>query len=112
MWDENAPLELLKDMPKVLSVENLAKIQEVIDKDKYINSYEMGCDLCGRYAPFCGGCDKNVQYPCAVAFVKMAHESGMEVEIEEIPYLNQPVQEEKKPSGRRIRIAIARRKVQ
>ena len=32
MWDENAPLELLKEMPKVLTVENLCKIQEVIDK--------------------------------------------------------------------------------
>ncbi len=111
MWDENAPLELLKEMPKVLTVENLAKIQEVIDKDKYVNSYAMGCDLCGRYAPFCDGCDKTIQYPCAVAYVKMMQESGMEVEIEEIPYLNRSIKEEKKPSGRRIRIAIARRKV-
>lgn len=131
MWDENAPLELLKEMPKVLTVENLCKIQEVIDKDKYLNSLQLGGDLCGSYAPFCDTCIKAVKYPCAVAYVKMMQQKGMEVEIERVAYVSEPVaepviepiaepvvEEEKKEeepaiktSGKKIRIAIARKKV-
>ena len=79
MWNENAPLELLKDLPAVLNEANLARLQQVIDYDKFINSAECGCDLCGSYAPFCEGCDKCVQYPCAVAYVKMKQAEGMDV---------------------------------
>lgn len=114
MWDENAPLELLKEMPKVLTVDNLIKIQEVIDKDKYINSFERQQDLCGQYAPFCGTCDKAVKYPCAVAYVKMMQEKGMEVEIEKVVYVADEQQQEELPpkTSKKIRIAIARKKVQ
>lgn len=87
MWDENAPLELLKEMPKVLTIDNLSKIQEVIDKDKYLNSLQLGGDLCGKYSPFCDWCDKTVKYPCAVAYVKMMQQEGMDVEIGEMPYV-------------------------
>ncbi|MGN0824040.1 MAG: hypothetical protein ACI4MB_03100 [Candidatus Coproplasma sp.] len=127
MWDENAPLELLKEMPKVLTIENLCKIQEVIDKDKYLNSIQQGGDLCGSYAPFCETCIKAVKYPCAVAYVKMMQQKGLEVEIEKVAYASEPavepvaepvaVEEEKKEettiktSGKKIRIAIARKKV-
>ncbi|MGN0812809.1 MAG: hypothetical protein ACI4MQ_04780 [Candidatus Coproplasma sp.] len=113
MWDENAPLELLKEMPNVLTVENLSKIQEVIDKDKYINSYERQQDLCGQYAPFCETCDKAIKYPCAVAYVKMMQTNGMQVEIEEIPYVAKEENKEELPpkTSKKIRIAIARKKV-
>ncbi|MGN1060123.1 MAG: hypothetical protein ACI4QN_00170 [Candidatus Coproplasma sp.] len=123
MWDENSPLELLKEMPKVLTVDNLRRIQEVIDYDKYLNSLQLGGDLCGKYAPFCEICDKSIKYPCAVSYVKMMQEKGLDVEIEEIPYIAEPVeepavveekQEEELPtktSANKIRIAIARKKV-
>lgn len=136
MWDENAPLELLKEMPKVLTVDNLCKIQEVIDKDKYLNSLQLEGDLCGKYAPFCDECNKAIKYPCAVAYVKMMQNQGMEVEMEEIPLvepeketeqvqeveeveevISEPVVEQvealetaPKSTGKRIRIAIARKK--
>ena len=82
MWNENAPLELLKDLPAVLNEANLARLQQVIDYDKFINSAECGCDLCGSYAPFCEGCDKCVQYPCAVSYVKMKQAEGMDIKIQ------------------------------
>lgn len=114
MWNENAPLELLKDMPSVLTDENLADIQLVIDKDKYINSSEAGYDLCGSYAPFCKICDKGVSTPCAVAYVRMKIAEGMEVEMENVspvvPEEVAPVEEEPVAPKKRIRIAVARRK--
>ena len=82
MWNENAPLELLKDLPTVLNEANLARLQQVIDYDKFINSSECGYDLCGQYAPFCEGCDKTVQYPCAVSYVKMKQAEGMDIKIQ------------------------------
>lgn len=113
MWNEDRPLELLKNMPHVLNAENLAQIQQVIDNDKFLNSQRLRGDLCGRYAPFCKNCDKKVPKPCAVAYVRMKIKEGMEVEMEDIPSVSEEevadVQEEKKPS-RKIRIAIARRK--
>lgn len=120
MWNENAPLALLKELPAVLNEANLARIQQVIDIDKFINSSECGCDLCGSYAPFCKDCDKSVQYPCAVSYVKMMQAQGMEVKIEsqlsEQPVLEQSVEEqeqipaEEQPKKKVIRIATARRK--
>ncbi len=82
MWNENAPLELLKELPAVLNEANLARLQQVIDYDKFINSSECGYDLCGQYAPFCEGCDKTVQYPCAVSYVKMKQAEGMDIKIQ------------------------------
>jgi len=106
MWNENKPLELLKDMPQVLDEKNLADIQLVIDEDKYVNSWELGRDLCGEYAPFCANCDKSLTNPCAVSYVKMKISEGMQVKIasEEEP-------EVKPVECKKIRIAIARRKV-
>lgn len=113
MWNEEGPLELLKNMPHVLTAENLAQIQQVIDNDKFLNSQKLRGDLCGRYAPFCKTCDKSVPKPCAVAYVRMKIKEGMEVEMEDIPAETpeeiEEKQEEKKPS-KKIRIAIARRK--
>ena len=37
MWNEDRPLELLSGMPRVLTAENLAEIQQVIDNDKFVN---------------------------------------------------------------------------
>ncbi len=107
MWNENAPLELLKELPAVLNEANLARIQSVIDIDKFVNSSECGYDLCGTYAPFCEGCDKSLQHPCAVAYVKMKQAQGMQVTIAGDPA---PAEEEQK-SKKVIRIAVARRKV-
>lgn len=124
MWNDNAPLELLEEMPNKLSEDNLALIQQVIDRDKYKNSAELGYDLCGSYAPFCVGCDKSVKYPCAVSYVKMKIAEGMEISIieepEEEPVAQQPVPvepvtetevvAEHHGSGNKIRIAIARKR--
>ena len=87
MWDSNAPLQLLKSMPKKLSKENLEKIQMVIDADKYKNSLISGFDLCGMYAPFCRGCKKTSIYPCAVAYINMKKSEGMDVEIDAKPVI-------------------------
>lgn len=120
MWNEQGPLELLKEMPNVLTAENLAQIQRVIDNDKFINSQKLRGDLCGKYAPFCAGCDKSVPKPCAVAYVRMKIKEGMEVEMENIPAEApeppseieglEEVVELPPETGRKIRIAIARRK--
>lgn len=100
MWNSDAPMELLSDMPHQLNQANLERIQEVIDVDKYRNSFDLGRDLCGEYAPFCNGfCDKSLACPCAVAFVKMKQAEGMEVEIAAAG-----------SDGKRFRIAIAKRK--
>ncbi len=104
MWNEkapNSPLELLKELPNELNEANLARIQSVIDYDKFINSSEAGCDLCGSYAPFCANCDKTQTNPCAVSYVKMKQAEGMNVSIEE-----------KKPATKKttVRVATARKK--
>ncbi len=132
MWNENAPLELLKELPAVLNEANLARLQQVIDIDKFINSSEMGYDLCGQYAPFCEGCDKTVQFPCAVSYVKMKQAQGMDIKLQseveevlsEVPAEevveeqavveeSAPVEEEtvEEQPKKYIRIAIARRRV-
>lgn len=85
MWDNNAPLQLLKTMPKRLNQENLEKIQLLIDADKYKNSIISGFDLCGIFAPFCRGCDKTSIYPCAVSYIRMLQSEGMEIEIDASP---------------------------
>lgn len=125
MWNENAPLELLKELPAKLSEENLSEIQKVIDADKYENSKIYGRDLCGEYAPFCETCVKSAGYPCATAYVRMKQAEGLEVslardeeqpeEVLEEEYCEpqcaeqcEPQSEEK--SVRRIRIAIAKRR--
>ncbi len=114
MWNENGPLELLKGMPNVLSAENLAQIQQVIDNDKFLNSQKLKQDLCGSYAPFCDNCDKSVKTPCAVAYVRMKIKEGMEVQMENIPSVapekTEPA-EKPKGTGTKIRIAIARKKL-
>lgn len=115
MWNEKGPLELLKNMPQVLTAENLAQIQQVIDNDKFLNSKRLRGDLCGRYAPFCKNCDKTVHKPCAVAYVRMKIKEGMEVKMEDIPEetpeeLAEKAKTEVKPASKKIRIAIARKR--
>ncbi|MDE6356029.1 MAG: hypothetical protein K2N68_00695 [Clostridia bacterium] len=111
MWNSEAPLKLLSEMPAQLNIENLKEIQQIIDVDKYENSHRLGRDLCGEYAPFCALCEKHVKYPCAVAYVKMKQAEGMELEIaateEELSVEEENVAETPK---KYIRIAIARRK--
>ncbi len=85
MWDNNTPLQLIKTMPKKLNQDNLAKIQLVIDVDKYKNSLVSGFDLCGIYAPFCRGCDKTSIYPCAIAYIRMLQSEGMKIQIDASP---------------------------
>ncbi len=81
MWNSEALLKLLDQMPARLNEANLDRIQQTIDIDKYINSAEQGRDLCGDYAPFCALCDKTVTCPCAVAYVKMRQQEGAFIEI-------------------------------
>ncbi len=112
MWNENGPLELLKEMPNVLTAENLSQIQQVIDNDKFLNSQTLKEDLCGLYAPFCKNCDKTVPKPCAVAYVRMKIKEGMDLKMEDHPS-EAPVAEEapsEKQPSKKIRIAIAKRK--
>ena len=81
MWDSNTPLQLLNSMPKVLEDEHLEKLQKLLEADKYKNQLISGSDLCGTYAPFCEGCDKENKYPCAVAYVNYLKEQGADIEI-------------------------------
>lgn len=103
MWDNNAPLQLLKSMPKKLSKENLERIQLVIDADKYKNSLISGFDLCGIYAPFCRGCNKTSIYPCAVAYVNMMKSDGVEVEIDAQPVVLETKIFNRKPLNESVR---------
>ena len=81
MWDSNTPLQLLKTMPNVLEKEHLEKLQMLLEADKYKNQLVSGLDVCGTYAPFCYGCYKENEYPCAVAYVNYLKEQGMDIEI-------------------------------
>lgn len=85
MWDSNSPLQLLQTMPRKLTMENLEKLQLVIDADKYKNSLVSGFDLCGMYAPFCIGCKKTSIFPCALAYVSMMQAGGADIEIDVRP---------------------------
>lgn len=108
MWNANAPLELLKELPAVLNDANLARIQQIIDYDKFVNSAECGYDLCGQYAPFCEGCDKYRQHPCAVSYVKMKQAEGMEIKLQsEVEDVLAGVES---TNSEKIRIAVAKRK--
>lgn len=81
MWDNSTPLQLLKTMPKSLEREHLEKLQLLLAADKYKNQLLSGGDLCGSYAPFCDGCGKTGEYPCAVAYIKFIKSCGADVEI-------------------------------
>ena len=81
MWDNNTPLQLLKTMPKVLEEEHLAKLQMLLEADKSKNQLLSGTDLCGTYAPFCEDCNKETEYPCAVAYVNYLKAQGTDIEI-------------------------------
>lgn len=108
MWNSEAPMRLLNEMPKQLNSANLERIQQMIDIDKYCNSFDLGRDLCGEYAPFCADCDKNIEFPCAVAYVKMKQAEGVQVELATENNVAENVSEPKKEM--KVRIAIARRK--
>lgn len=107
MWNEDRPLELLSGMPRVLTAENLAELQQVIDNDKFVNGKGLREELCGKYAPFCRHCDKSVNYPCAVAYVRMKIKEGIEISMQDIPSEAPAVSDEGAPA-KKIRIAIAR----
>ena len=81
MWDSNTPLQLLKTMPNVLEKEHLEKLQKLLDADKYKNQLVSGVDVCGTYAPFCYGCYKENEFPCAVAYVNYLKEQGADIEL-------------------------------
>lgn len=81
MWDSNAPLQLLKGID-YLSQKNLEEIQRTIDVDKFLNSSSRKRDLCGVYAPFYKRCDKEVKYPCAVAYVRMKQSEGLKIQMD------------------------------
>ena len=97
MWNSEAPLKLLKYMPDRLTREHLKDLQVVIEKDR-LKENKNDEENCDDYAPICSYCDKNVAYPCAVAYIKMKQAEGMPVEIDNEITKNT------------IRIAIAKRK--
>ena len=78
MWDQETPLLFLKSMPNGLEDENFKKLQLLLEADRYKNQIFSGVDLCGIYAPFCYGCDKNNKYPCAVSYVNYIKEQEAE----------------------------------
>jgi len=114
MWNSEAPLKLLSEMPAHLNIDNLREIQQIIDVDKYKHSEIFKRDLCGEYSPFCELCEKHIKYPCAVAYVKMKQSEGMELEIaateEELSVEEEETAETLEAPKKYIRIAIARRK--
>ena len=128
MWDNSTLLQLLNSMPKTLEKQHIEKLQMLIDADKYKNQLISGFDLCGQYAPFCYECDKNVNYPCAVAYVKYMKAQGMDIEISQSVFgekvedsaeqlVNEAESEVEKTTDNavanektKIRIAIARKK--
>lgn len=46
---------------------NKVERQNALDVQKWIDSEQKGYDCCGSY-DFCAKCDKQVEYPCAVAY--------------------------------------------
>ena len=46
---------------------NKVERQNALDVQKWIDSEQKGYDCCGSYE-FCSKCDKQVEYPCAVAY--------------------------------------------
>ena len=46
---------------------NKVERQNALDIQKWIDSEQKGYDCCGSY-DFCAKCDKQVEYPCAVAY--------------------------------------------
>lgn len=46
---------------------NKVERQNALDVRKWIDSEQKGYDCCGSY-DFCAKCDKQVEYPCAVAY--------------------------------------------
>lgn len=63
MWDENRPMKLIGALKY-----DSASMQGIIDVDKYVEGAKLGCDLCGRYAPFCKVCNKDDRLPCITAY--------------------------------------------
>ncbi len=59
-------------------------VQSITDVDKYFGSEGFGCDLCGRYAPFCSVCDKGLQNPCGEAYVKYKALAGERIMVAEL----------------------------
>lgn len=121
MWDNNTLQQVLQSMPKTLEKEHLQKLQMLIEADKYKNQLISGMDLCGTYAPFCYECDKETEFPCAIAYVNYMKTLGMDIELasektEETSGVQEPGEEEMtqsedpKPEKTKIRIAIARKK--
>ena len=112
MWNEKGSLELLQGMPKVLTEKDLADLQQVIDNEKFVNSQKLREEHCDTYAPFCKYCDKSVESPCAVAYVRTKIKEGMEVEMEgissEVP--KDIMAKLDAVASKKIRIAVARKK--
>ena len=82
MWDNITPLKLLESMPETLEDEHLAKLQLLLEADRYKNQIVNGADLCGTYAPICDGCDKGAQYPCAAAYLNYLKSQAEANEVE------------------------------
>ena len=81
MWDKETPLLVLKTMPNVLEEEHLKKLQLLLDTDRYKNQIVSGIDVCGIYAPFCLNCNKEIEFPCAKAYINYLKDQGMYIQI-------------------------------
>ena len=61
--------------------EHLKILQLLLAADRYKNQIISGIDLCGIYAPFCYGCNKENENSCAVAYVNYLKEQGTDIQI-------------------------------
>ncbi len=59
-----------------VGISEQAVVQAIIDVDKYLASEYLGCDLCGKYAPFCMVCDKEEKNPCAKSYERYKSVEG------------------------------------
>lgn len=80
-WNSNVPMKLLAHMPACLTKSNIEAIQTIIDNDKQACGTLLGSDLCGQYAPFCALCDKSMESPCAVAYIRMKLAQDVRLEL-------------------------------
>lgn len=90
---------------------NKVERQNALDVQKWLDSEQKGYDCCGSY-DFCAKCDKQVEYPCAVAYdafntktvkaeKKPAAKKAAKAEKAEVKVEKTEVKAEKKPVAKK-----------
>lgn len=72
---------------------NKSERQNALDVQKWIDSEQKGYDCCGSY-DFCTKCDKQVEYPCAVAY------DAFNAKAEKKPAKKAPAKKAEKAEGK------------